>query len=269
MRHSLDKCRPSSTIDRRMRLHSLNVLLVTRGRGEILIDGEQCLIAPGVMTFCLPGQVREWRLKTRLDGACLFFAEAFVTEVFSDARFLQQFGFFRSARPSGMLSLGTQEKRLFRNRFATMQRELANFQADAAHRLRAALYETLVLVNRWYVARHGEPSRTVTDGCVERFRTLIERDFMHRHRVSSYAEQLAVTPGHLNVLCRAQMHLSASSLIRSRITREARRLLLYGNQSAAQVADRLGFEDPAYFTRFFRREVGVVPTQFRNKGRKD
>jgi len=77
-----------------------------------------------------------------------------------------------------------------------------------------------------------------------------------------------MTPGHLNVLCRTQAQRSAATVIRSRIALEARRLLLYGNQSAAQIALQLGFDDPAYFTRFFRREVGAVATQFRNTARK-
>jgi AraC family transcriptional activator of pobA len=55
-------------------------------------------------------------------------------------------------------------------------------------------------------------------------------------------------------------------LIRERIALEARRLLLYSDLTAGQVADRLGFEDPAYFARFFRREVGITPSAFRTRG---
>ena len=240
-----------------------DILLVTRGRGEIFLDGESHAVMPGVVIFCLPGQVREWRLSTPLDGACLFFAKEFVADTFSDSRFLDHFAFFRLPRPNATLTLDTRERRLFRTRFATMQRELANFQTDADHALRAALYAILVLLNRWYVARNGNLPTSAPDKFVERFRSLVERDFARRHRVADYARELGVTPGHLNVLCRTQMHFGASSLIRSRILLEARRLLLYGNLSAAQIADRLGFDDPAYFTRFFRREAGMVPMRFR------
>jgi AraC family transcriptional activator of pobA len=245
--------------------HSLaffDILLVTQGRGDILLDGDRHPIEPGVVIFCLPGQVREWRLRGELDGACVFFTDTFVTETFADPRFLEQFLFFRLPRQSGALPLDAGKKRLFLSRFATMQRELAGLRFDAAHRLRAAVYELLVLLNRWYVARHGDEVEIPPDGHVARFKALVERNFRHRHRVSDYARDLRVTPGYLNVLCSSQLHLNAGAVIRARIALEARRMLLYNTDSAAQVAHLLGFQDPSYFTRFFQREVGQLPTQF-------
>jgi len=245
--------------------HSLtffDILLVTRGRGEILLDGERYTIEPGVVILCMPGQVREWRLRGKLDGACVFFTETFVTETFADPRFLEQFAFFRLPRPSGALLLDAGKRRLFLSRFATMRREVAGLRSDAADRLRAAVYELLVLLNRWYIASHGDEVQVPADGYVARFRALVERNFRNRHRVSDYARDLRVTPGYLNVLCRSQLHVNAGAVIRARIALEARRLLLYSTDSAAQVGHLLGFEDPSYFTRFFQREVGQVPTQF-------
>ena len=250
--------------------HSLaffDILLVTRGRGEILLDAERYTVEPGVVVLCMPGQVREWRLRGKLDGACVFFTDTFITETFADPRFLEQFLFFRESRPSGALLLDAGKRRLFLSRFATMRREVAGLRSDAADRLRAAVYELLVLLNRWYIASHGDEAQVLADGYVARFRALVERNFRHRHRVSEYARDLGVTPGYLNVLCRSQLHLNAGALIRARIALEARRMLLYGTDSAAQVGHLLGFEDPSYFTRFFQREVGHVPTQFTSKTR--
>lgn len=250
--------------------HSLSffdILLVTRGRGEILLDGERDRIEPGVVILCIPGQVREWRLRGKLDGACVFFTDTFITETFADPRFLEQFLFFRPSRPSGALLLDAAKRRLFLSRFSSMRREVAHLRPDAADRLRAAVYELLVLLNRWYVASHGDEAQVLADGHVARFRALVERNFRHRHRVSDYARELRVTPGYLNVLCRAQLRANAGAVIRARIALEARRMLLYSTDSAARVGHLLGFEDPSYFTRFFRREVGHVPTHFTRRTR--
>ena len=84
------------TSDRPHVLMFHDILLVTKGRGRVLLDGESHDVAPGVVVFSLPGQIREWRVASRLDGACLFFAEAFVVDTFSDPRFLEQFAFFRA-----------------------------------------------------------------------------------------------------------------------------------------------------------------------------
>ena len=245
--------------------HSLafyDILLVTGGSGDIWLDGDRYSVEPGVVILCVPGQVREWRLRGQLDGACVFFADTFVTETFTDPRFLEQFRFFRLPRPTGALLLDAGKRRLFLSRFATMRRELAGLRVDAANRLRAGVYELLVLLNRWYIAEHGDDAQILAVGHVERFRALVERNFSHRHRVSDYARDLRVTPGYLNALCRSQLHLNAGAVIRARIALEARRMLLYSDNSAARVAHLLGFQDPSYFTRFFQREVGQSPRQF-------
>jgi AraC-like DNA-binding protein len=52
-------------------------------------------------------------------------------------------------------------------------------------------------------------------------------------------------------------------VVRQRLTLEAKRLLAHSDLTAAQIAFGLGFEDPAYFARFFRREAGLPPTAFR------
>ncbi|HEY8231852.1 MAG TPA: helix-turn-helix domain-containing protein [Vicinamibacteria bacterium] len=60
---------------------------------------------------------------------------------------------------------------------------------------------------------------------------------------------------------------SAGRVVRRRIALEARRLLTHSDLTAAQVGFRLGFDDPAYFARFFRREAGEPPTDFRARAR--
>jgi len=243
-----------------LRFH--DILLVTRGRGTFRLDGEPCRVAPGVVLFTRPGELRAWDV-SGLDGACLFFTEEFVAEALADARFLDQLAFFRDGRPSAALELTPAERRVFLARFRAMQREIRALRDDASHALRAVLYELLVLLNRWYTKRHGPAPGRPPNATVERFQELVDRAHARRHRVADYASELGVSPGHLNALCRATLRQSASHVVRQRLTLEARRLLAHSDLPAAQVAFRLGFDDPAYFTRFFRREAGVPPTAFR------
>jgi AraC family transcriptional regulator, transcriptional activator of pobA len=243
-----------------LRFH--DILLVTRGRGTFRLDDEDCRVAPGVMLFTRPGELRAWDV-SGLDGACLFFAEEFVAEAFADVRFLDRLAFFHDGRPSAALALAPDERKAFLSRFHSMQREIQALRDDASHALRAVLYDLLVLINRWYAKRHGSASSAPVNGVVERFRELVEREHTRWHRVSDYAAELGVSPGHLNALCRATLRCSASRVVRQRLTLEAKRLLAFSDMTAAEVGFRLGFEDPAYFARFFRREAGQPPTAFR------
>jgi AraC-like DNA-binding protein len=244
------------------RLDFHDILLVTAGRGAFRLDEEQHLVCRGVVLFTRPGEIRRWRV-SRLDGACVFFREEFVAEAFSDPRFLDQFAFFRAGRPSGALVLPPPARRQYLRRFELMRREIASLRADVSHALRAVLYDMLVLLNRQYVARYGELAARAPNDAVERFRASVERNFRRRHRVADFAADLGLSPGHLNALCRRHARASAGRLIRRRIMLEAKRLLAYTDRTAAEIGYALGFDDPSYFARFFRREAGVPPRTFR------
>ena len=83
------------------------------------------------------------------------------------------------------------------------------------------------------------------------------------HRVSAYARTLAVSSSHLNAVVRRQLGRSPTDLIQERVALEARRLLLHTDETAARVGYALGFDDPSYFARFFKRRTGKSPTTFR------
>lgn len=59
---------------------------------------------------------------------------------------------------------------------------------------------------------------------------------------------------------------SAQQLLHERVLLEAKRHLTYTNMTIGQVAERLGFKEPAYFTRFFKRSVKLTPKAFRQRG---
>ena len=75
--------------------------------------------------------------------------------------------------------------------------------------------------------------------------------------------ELGVTPDHLSRGCRAVTGLSALDLLHERLLLESRRLLAYTQAPVADVAHELGFDDPAYFSRFFARRAGLSPQAFR------
>jgi len=98
-----------------------------------------------------------------------------------------------------------------------------------------------------------------------RFEALVERDFRLRRPLAEYADELAVSPTHLNRIAHQATGQPASALVSARVLREARRLLIYTNLTAAQIAYELGFNDPAHFSRMFARGTGMPPRKFRQQ----
>ena len=97
----------------------------------------------------------------------------------------------------------------------------------------------------------------------DRFRELVHQHYRENLRLQDYASMMAVSAAQLRAACAAATGLSPSKLIHARIITEAKRNLIFGDMSIEQIAYGLGFIDTAYFTRFFRKEVGQSPSQFR------
>lgn len=98
---------------------------------------------------------------------------------------------------------------------------------------------------------------------VAAYTSLVETEFRQDHSVAHYARELGVTPTHLTRACNVACGRPASVILADRVHFEARRMLRETDLSVAAIAGKLGFHSPAYFSRSFRKEVGLSPRDFR------
>jgi AraC family transcriptional activator of pobA len=95
------------------------------------------------------------------------------------------------------------------------------------------------------------------------FVALVDENFSKHTTLDHYAARLDISTAHLNAICRQMSGRSALQLIHERLILEARRELIYTSMTIKEISELLGFTDPAYFTRFFKRQMGVSPKDFR------
>lgn len=125
------------------------------------------------------------------------------------------------------------------------------------------LFSLLVKLGRHLLAI---PDQRSGDHYVRRYQKLcelIEKYYRHHKPCQFYADQLCTTPIGLNRACKAMSGKSVGDLIQDRVALEAQRLLIYSSAPISLIAYELGFADPAYFSRFFKRRVGATPSTFR------
>ncbi|PWB33350.1 hypothetical protein DCO48_10300 [Pseudomonas sp. SDI] len=100
---------------------------------------------------------------------------------------------------------------------------------------------------------------------LQRFNQLIERQFRQQPSIEPLAHQVGVSLASLNSLCRQLAGQSALQILPQRLLLEAKRDLIYTRLTINQLSDSLGFAEPAYFLRFFRRLTGLSPREFRRR----
>ncbi len=112
-------------------------------------------------------------------------------------------------------------------------------------------------------ARTGAVTLAAADATVEALRRLVDENFRTERLIAFYAGKLAMTPDRLNDHVKRVSGVTAGHLIRQRVLTEAKRALVFTAQPIQEISHDLAFADPSHFARFFRKQTGMTPQQFR------
>jgi AraC family transcriptional regulator, transcriptional activator of pobA len=132
-----------------------------------------------------------------------------------------------------------------------------------------ALYLGLILAHLWRACGLSGPADSFVAGApiAERFRQLVEQRYRDNLSVDDYAHDLGVTRAQLHASCVRALGLAPLKLVHARLMAEARLRLQETAQPVEQIGYGLGFRDPSYFNRFFRRLSGLSPGAYRTASR--
>ncbi len=126
------------------------------------------------------------------------------------------------------------------------------------------IVELLILCERLYAQVQDIENNHQTIELLKNFTSLIEQDFFRERSVGYYASQLHVHPNYLNAVIKANTGITAKESIQNRILIEAKYLLHTTNLSVKEIAGKIGFGDPNYFTAFFKRQEKTSPAAYRS-----
>lgn len=116
-----------------------------------------------------------------------------------------------------------------------------------------------------HVRQRDSHERKKYSSIYKSFTNLVKRHALEDVKVSDYARKLFISAGHLNDVIKEVAGKNAKTLINEQRILEAKRLLYWTDTPIREVAFKTGFEDPAYFTRFFKKYTGILPSDFQRK----
>ncbi|MCG6492856.1 AraC family transcriptional regulator [Kitasatospora sp. A2-31] len=232
------------------------IVHVTGGRGAHVLDLVHLPLHPPQLCVIAPGQVHHWADAEGLTGRVVLFNEDFLLGHPQDLAALRSL----AVRPG--LPLGDRAGPIG-TLLADMEHEYRSCEPGYPGVLRASLHILIVRALRAALpgADGAAPGRSAE--LASAFTRLIAEPGRGWRSVASCAQELGVSPGHLQTLVKQATGRTPGRLIRQQQTLEAKRLLACTDLTVRQVAREAGFGDPAYFCRFFRRETGMTPGEFR------
>lgn len=251
-------------IGRIERAQFLMLLRISRGHGEHLLDFETRILAPGTLLIVQPGQVQQWRLNDTLEGDLLL-VDPVILQPSPE----------RAHDPDGLrlhidrwpttLHLAGAETRDWGAFLALLKRRIGTTTPDALDTVLARqLFRCLVL---WLsqMAQRERGARPPQHTVYARFMQRLETHLFARPKVDALAHELGVSAGTLSRICLRCTGYSAKHVIDQRLGLEAKRMLVHSDMSSADIAEALGFSEPTNFLKFFKREAGETPEQFRQR----
>lgn len=242
------------------------IILITAGTGIQYIDLQAYEVKAGDIVFINTWQQYRWSFNASTQGYLLSFTPSFITQFVSDHLFVHDLPFFKRFTSHHLVELGDELKDILLIAMERILKEYETEDGEYINLIRTYLLEVLLLCKK-EIDQTSLTSLTSikSNDLIKSFESLIDKHFYEYRFPKEYAKVLLVTPNYLNAMCQKVKQKSAGDMIRDRILIECKRLLLHTNLSASEIAYQLNFKDNSYFSRFFKKHIGIAPDEFRRR----
>ena len=244
--------------------HDFYVLvLFTNGTGLHKIDFDTFDITKGSLFLMQPGQIHLWELSSDIDGYIVFFSKEIYNLHFRDKK-IEEYLFFQSSKNKPELVLNIDEMRQIQPYFELMVNENQEDQLQKKDKMLNLLDCILVEILRIYNIESNHLTSTYNHKLKE-FEILLEQFYKTEKSPSFYADKMAITLKHLNRISKNILNITITELITRRVILESKRIMVDKNRNITQIADELGYSNYSYFSKLFKKNVGMTPTEFVNQ----
>lgn len=239
------------------------VVVFTQGSGIHEIDFSQYPVKKGALFILRPGQTHYWQLSDDIEGYIFFHSLNFYSLLFPNKE-LTEYPMLSASYGNCAIQLNKTETEQTVQLFQEILSEYQQTELFKARKLG-------LLTDRFYIdllrLLKKQPSVTTVEKrrsteLFNRFSALLESSIMTLRKPTDYADALNISTKHLNRIVNEEVNKSTSQLINERIVLEAKRHLIHSFSSMEEISQELGFEDASYFSRFFKKNTGLTPSDF-------
>jgi AraC-like DNA-binding protein/quercetin dioxygenase-like cupin family protein len=239
------------------------VLVVNKAKGLHKIDFNTYELSNQQIFFVAPGQVHQVIESEKSVGFVMVFSNQFLVENSIPLSFVESLNLFQNYGQSPPL---LPNKEQFDRIEDFAKNILKLFNSDATMKsLSIGSFLKLLFIecnNICAINPIESDIDTSGDNLIRAFKKAVNNNYKKEHSTTFYANQLYITPDHLNRTFKAKIGKTAKEYIQARIITEAKRLLYFSDLSNKEIAYELGFNEPANFSAFFKKHTQLSPSNF-------
>jgi len=251
-----------SFVEEPHRHDSYLMVFFTNGSGLHEVDFDQFGIKRGSLFVLQPGQMHHWSLSEDIEGFVIIFSQELYNLYFGQKK-INEYNFYHSIHNRPEMVFEENEIPNLLPYFDLLIQENNHenkFQLDKMLNLLDCIH---IEISRKYSETYSHQTHSYNIK-INSFERLLEQYFRMEKLPSFYAEKLNITLKHLNRICNEILQKTATEVITDRVILEIKRMLIDKQLSINEIAFAVGYEDYSYFSRFFKKQTGLSPTEFRN-----
>ncbi|PKQ63885.1 hypothetical protein BZG02_07670 [Labilibaculum filiforme] len=221
--------------------------------------------------FVPPGLMHRFISNAQCTGYTITFNEAFFAVKESGEVSVSDSTLFSNPDFRSIISLDVNQQVVFKGIADLMEKEFANENRYRHEILLQQLKLFLLESRRIYEEQHDLDINLDEEhpgSVIIKFKQLIDSNYREQKNVSSYADLLHLRATCLNEITKKTTGITAGELIRNRVIKEAKKMLYASDLNTKEIAYELGFQDPAYFSRFFKKYTSQTLSDYRSRIRK-
>ena len=246
------------------RHHFYTVLVIKQAKGEHKIDFTTYDLANNQLFFVAPGQVHQVIETEKSIGFVMTFSNQFLVENSIPISFIDSLNLFQNYGQSPPL---LPQEEHFEVIIGFVKNIFNLFHSDT-HMKNFSIGSFLKLLliecnNTCSINPIESDVDTSGDNLIRKFKKAVENHYKKEHSTTFYANELFISPDHLNRTVKTKIGRTAKDYIQTRIITEAKRLLYFTELSNKEIGYELGFSEPANFSAFFKKHTLLSPTSFR------